>query len=737
MKIFAQRSYNTTSSIRLLFSGAIGLFFVILISSSVSAQSADNLKPWVSTKLLNKSLDRFSEQPITANWASQTKQLLDEVAAGDQTPQQRATQLARLAQQRDSIDQLYQSVAQSPLPEDDRQTVLAHLQQFNYQLARRIATWSAIVNLSDSGVSNATQPASTRLALVDVNKQWSRYLQLNELEAAFESSTEDEKAKRLAARATLSRIYSSALQPAQASYLQRIFSTSQIQLLKSHASQNVNQSSIANRLELYESEASSRSGYLLNDVLQDLSWSDDPAYHHAAQVIDSHYRNANFRLTISSAFMNRLLPELPTIAEPVSETVQGALISGRSQVSNEVNVALVPDDQRLSFQLQTRGHVQADTVARTKTFRIMNQGQAHFQVYKQITVDRNGIDTSQPAYATSTSNQMLVGIQSKLDNVPLFGSIARKAAARRVNEQSNENNKTFRRKVTQSAEVRVEEEIAKQVQIVSHAATEKLLKPLVALDLEPTPMQLSTTESEIVIRYRLAGGDQMAANTARPKINNQSMLGMQLHQSLINNAIARLGLNGETFTGQELAEHMQRVLGVSTKAQVDGEQKEAVFKFAKFDPIRLNFESNRIEIIVNLDSLKIGKSNKSIRRLSITASYAIEADGMNVRLIQDETGTRVTSRGRSLRLGDRAVISTVMKMLFEPTYSVNALPKQFRNRPQAQSLAIARLVVHDGWLGVEMDDAAMLADFTQAPARKTESRLGENLRRFFDRRETR
>ena len=719
---------------RLLIAGMIGLFFVASTFNTVTASPFGKPKPWVSTKLLDKSLDRLLEQPVTADWASATKQQLEAVAAPDQTTQQRIEQITRLAQQHRSLNQIFQTVAQSPLPDNDRVLVLTQLQQLNYQLTRRIATWSAIVGLADSNNDNAVQPAS-RLNLAGINRQWSRYLLLDELEAAFAPSADDDKAKRTAARETLIRIYSPALEAAQASYLQRVFSASELQLLKSHASRNVTPSSIANRLELYESDASSRSGYLLNDIVQDLIWSEDQAYQHAAQVIDSHYRNANFRLTISQAFMNRLLPELPTIAEPVSETVSGARISGRSEATNKINVALIPDDQQLNFQLQTRGHVQADTVARTNTFRIMSHGQANFQVHKQISVNRNGFDTSRPAYASSTSKQMLVGIQSKLDKIPLFGSIARRAAEKRVHEQSTENNRKFRHKVTQSAETRVEDEIAKQVEIVRQAANEKLLRPLVALDLEPTPMQLSTTESEIMIRYRLAGRDQMAANTARPQIDSQSMLGMQLHQSLINNMIARLGLNGETFTDQELAEHMQRVLGVSTKTQSDDEQQDALFKFATLDPIKLEFTDNRVNIVINLDSLKIGKSAKPLRRLSVTAAYAIEADGMHVRLTQDATGTRATVRGKRMRLGDRAVVSTVMKMLFEPSYSINALPEQFRDRPQAQSLTISRLVVHDGWLGVEMDDAAVLAEIEQAPpSRKPESRLGENFRRFFDRR---
>jgi len=182
------------------------------------------------------------------------------------------------------------------------------------------------------------------------------------------------------------------------------------------------------------------------------------------------------------------------------------------------------------------------------------------------------------------------------------------------------------------------------------------------------------------------------------------MVTIQLHQSLVNNVIARLGLNGGSFTGQELAKHLQDVLGLDVDASSDENQKDAQFKFAGLDPIRIDFKDGRVNVVINLDSLQVGGAAKPIRRLSITAAYKIEADGMQVRLTQDDTGTRVTSRGKRLRLGDRAVVSTVMKMLFQPSYSLNALPKKFRERPQAQSLVISSLIVYNGWLAVEMDD---------------------------------
>ena len=735
MKVITQRNKIALQTIRLLLASIIGLACSVSTFTIASATPQKKSTRWVSTKLLDKALEQVSAQPIIADWASKTKQILEAVATAELTSQQRIVQISLLDQQRRRIDLLYQRIAKSVLAEDDRRLIFDQLQQLNHQLVRRTVTWSAIAKLQGDAGEATQQPElqPVDFVLSGVGSEWSDYLLLDELQTAFALPADKQKAKRLAARQTLARVFSMTLKPVQAKYVQSLFSEADIQLLKSYASRKVDPSRIANRLELYETHPGSRSGFLLNDVLQDLLWSDDPAYRHAADVIQLYYRNGNFRLTISEAFMNRLLPQLPTIAEPVSETIQGAVVSGRSRVSNEVIVNLVPDAHQLNFQIQTNGRVQSDTVAKTKGFRIMNQGHATFDVYKKISVNANGIDASQKAYSTSTARQLLVGIQSKIDNVPVFGKLARRVAAKKVHEQSPEANQMFRRKVTQAAEARVEEEIAKQVDVVRTAANKNLLQPLIELDLNPTPLGLKTTESEIEIRYRLAGRDQMAANTARPATSNRSMVTIQLHQSLVNNVIARLGLNGGSFTGQELAKHLQDVLGLDVDASSDENQKDAQFKFAELDPIRIDFKDGRVNVVINLDSLQVGGAAKPIRRLSITAAYTIEADGMQVRLTQDDTGTRVTSRGKRLRLGDRAVVSTVMKMLFQPSYSLDALPKKFRERPQAQSLVISSLIVYNGWLAVEMDDV-LVAQSAPIERSKPEPRLGENLRRMFKQR---
>lgn len=707
-----------------------------MMPSSVAAGVRTD-KPWTSPSPLLDSLSALETLPIVAVWANETHAIIESIVQPNLNSQQRAERLERLKSQHQIITKLNRSIWQSDLPDRQRIEISARLLAFRYELTRRITTWNALLSLPLNPLSYEDSK-QRQLGLLDFSQldpTWADYLLLDEFQKTFESAESTDKQKRKLARKVLARIYSPVLQPAQASYVKQLFEDDVIEFLKAHASRRVDASSLAMRLELYESQPTSRSGYLLNEVHQDLLWSDDPDYQQAARAIETHYRNANFRLTVSQRFVNRLLPELPTIAEPVSETVQGAKISGSSQTSNQLNVALVPDPNQLNFQIQTNGQVQADTVARTKAFRILNQGHASFLVTKQISVNRNGFDISHKPYSNSTAQQILIDVQSKLDNVPLFGYVARRAAEKKIREQTHQTNQLFRRKVARQAEIRVEQELVKQVKKVQAAATKNLLKPLVAMDLDPVPMQLATTDSEIVIRYRLAGRDQMAANTARPVGDADALIEFQLHQSLVNNAIARLGLNDETFTGPELAAHMEDVFGFPAKKNAGSPDQEVEFKFAKFDPIRLDFVDDRVNFVINLDSLKIGDSSP-LRRLSLTASYAVAVDGMNIKLTQDQAGTVaekvVKGKRKSLRLGERAKISTIMKVLFEDTYSVNALPKKFRNQPEASKLSISRLVATNGWLGVSFNEFRSASN-ASAPV-SNDQRIGSNLRRLLERR---
>ncbi len=554
--------------------------------------------------------------------------------------------------------------------------------------------------------------AYRKISFEGLDPRWVDYLQLNELSKAFESLNPDRLEQKKAARKVLARLHSPVLSSEQAAFVNSIMDPAIIEYLKEQASDPVDVENLLTRIERYESSPSSYTGYHLNNEYQNLMWSGDPADQAVAEQIHTHYRNANFRLAVSERMLNRLIPTLPATAMPVSETVQGAQVSGQSRITNQIRVSLVPDPSWLVLSLETAGHVKADTVARTKTFRILNQGEARFQVLKRLAIGRDGIDSSHHPVSSSSANQQVVGVESSLDKLPILGWVARKLAVKKLKEQAPETNRLFREKVETSAESRVQEELETQLDKLREYTQANLLQPLIAMDLEPEPLQLTTTEDQLIMRYRLAGRDQMAANTARPRDDGKSLLSFQMHQSTVNNAIDRIGLNGKEFSTEELKDHLQEVLGLQPKAtdsSVAG-REDARFGFAPYDPIRVDFEEDRIKITLNLRSLQIDENGKTWKNLSLTAAYQITTEGMKIFLDQDDLGTRI--KGRGFRLADKAAMSTVMKVLFEKQYSINALPKGIKEKAGDAPIEVSQLVISNGWLGVSVDDA--LPPITQA-----------------------
>ncbi|MEL7497585.1 MAG: hypothetical protein AAFN77_08240 [Planctomycetota bacterium] len=689
----------------------LGLVILSMPLAALAQESQPATKRWPTPKKLIEQLDELGQRsPMLKSWVANTKQLVTVITDGGHDAQQRQANLEQLIKQRDQLQMLATQVWNARKQIDEAQMLSIDISRMHYRLSRRIDIWTVALkmpvrsNVSDN--ATAAQVGYRKLNFDSLQPAWVDYLLLDEFQTAFEGLNSDEDLKRETARRMLARIYSPALLPAQREYAQNIFDENVLRFLKSHASDPVDPADLLARLEYYEAEPSARASHYLNQSYQDLLWSTEPLDRTAAGLLDAHYRNANFRLTVSQRFMNRLLPTLPTMAEPVSEQLNGHQVSGRSQITNQINVHLVPDANRLNFQIETQGEVLSDTMLRTKSVRIFNHGLAWFNVTKPITVDRNGIDATQKAFSTSRSQQVLVDIKSNVDNVPLIGNFVRRIAENRVREDSPEANQIFRRKVANQAEERVESVLSESISKVEQNAEKNLLQPLLDLNLDPEPLQLATTADKIIIRYRLAGRDQMAANTSRPQDAPKSLMNIQLHHSLLNNAIARIGLNGNQFNNEELAAHLQDVLGIAPQPSAgDDKGRDAAFTFAKHDPVKIEFVEDHINVTLNLSKLELSKS-KSLRNISMTASYEIATNGMYVRLLQDDNGTRIKGTGRKkLRLGDRAAISTVMKVLFRQQYDFHSLPKQFREHDQARQLTISNLVLSDGWIGVSIDDA--------------------------------
>jgi hypothetical protein len=221
------------------------------------------------------------------------------------------------------------------------------------------------------------------------------------------------------------------------------------------------------------------------------------------------------------------------------------------------------------------------------------------------------------------------------------------------------------------------------------------------MDLEPEPIQMTSTDKQIIMRYRLAGRDQMAAHTARPRDDGASLLSLQLHESIINNALARIELNSNKFKIDELTRHLHDKLGLAVSRDQPPNETDAEFEFSRFDPVRVDFRENRVLITMNFNSLKIADGSRW-KRVTMTAAYIPQRSGMKLALIQDDQGTRI--KGHRLRFRDRAAIGTVHKVLFKREYEFEALPARYAEKIDGSDLEVSQLVVSDGWVAISIND---------------------------------
>lgn len=691
-----------------------------------SAKKNKRATTWTPPTILTLQIEKLNEVHFLQQWAQQTLQQFDQLMAVDGIDDPAvATVLVALDKQRQSLTEITNRFAAQA--NDPTQIALVkELRRIDYRIGRRLAIWYGTHRLASKANEASpleyesaaiVHPASARKVRLDVHPMWHDYLLVDEAESVFNSLNASESRQQKMARRILSRAYSPVLTQTQLQFIAQSLGPEVADFLTDKASGPADFAEMLASLERHEARESGLTAYRLNAHYQNLLWSKDPDYKHLASHLETHYRNANARIAVSEDLLNRLIPQMPSTNEPISERIQGADVVGRNQIHNEVRVKLIPDPAQIHMDLETQGEVHSVTRARKGAFAVDNRGTTKFQVFKRLAFGRNGVFSDKPV-AVSSADQQIIGINSKLDSFPILGRVARRIAKQKVEADAPAAERLVRKRVESTASQRIEQEVETQLNQATEFLQQDLLQPLIAMDLEPDAHEMSTTDEEIVIRYRLAGRDQMAANTARPSSVRGSLYNMQFHQSAMNNFIMRVDLKGETFSTQELVDHLEEILGVQISSE--DTNHEAEFVFAQLDPIRVDFQNDRVTISLNLKSFRLGKGKRWIN-LSVKSTYVPQVTGSAITLVQEKPGLNLT--GKNLKLRDQLAVRTIFEALFKGTYQFQAIPTQLASRLNSSTLAISQLEIDNGWVGISVSDP-------EGPSRQRESgRAGHLLRR--------
>jgi hypothetical protein len=529
---------------------------------------------------------------------------------------------------------------------------------------------------------------------------WRSYLRLDDLVGLTSVGGEDyADARRATAREVLIRMAEPSLTTEQTAFLvQRPLVGLRHNLLP-WASGPVSLEALAKLLEHYELTGSQADAETIAELRLRMKWSGDARLEQLADDLNRNYRNANFRIAVSNELFNRLIPPQEPVNARVNDEIAGTKVHGRSRTESEVHLRLVPDLTAWHFDLHVDGSVQSRTYTDVGPTRVHNFSRMQYDMTKGIVLDRNGLHIT-PAEAKVQGRNSLVGIDSSLDRVPLVGSLVDEVVRKKHREGQTAAMGQVKAKVRKQAQKRMDLEADEKLHAFENRFATDIWARLQRFDLSAEPVDMSTTEERAVMRLRMASEQHLGAHTPRPSAPSDSLASFQLHDSVFNNAIRALDLDGKRMTVGELHELLRSKFTARTEAPPADLPQRAIVEFAKHDAVRVACDGDVVELTLNIVEMRKGRD--SIRGVGVHAFFRPVIDGLEVKLVRDGT---LQFEGAHLRTGPRLVLHSVFGKLLRKDQEIPLLTAPIGADPRLAGLMVTQLVIDDGWVALSVGPA--------------------------------
>ncbi len=144
------------------------------------------------------------------------------------------------------------------------------------------------------------------------------------------------------------------------------------------------------------------------------------------------------------------------------------------------------------------------------------------------------------------------------------------------------------------------------------------------------------------MRLRLGGEDQLGSHTPRPPALSDSLCSLQIHESVINNGIQRLRLDGCTFTLPELSRHIAASLNCPPPFPANSENDDVKITFAKQNSVVVRCQDGQVVLTLSVARLRKGTRYRW-SNFQVRAVYQPLVHGRSAQLVRENviqlTGT--------------------------------------------------------------------------------------------------
>jgi hypothetical protein len=249
-------------------------------------------------------------------------------------------------------------------------------------------------------------------------------------------------------------------------------------------------------------------------------------------------------------------------------------------------------------------------------------------------------------------------------------------------------------KVARRVERQLDDRTSSAVEKVERQYQDHVSGPLESGGVAVTPIELTTTAQRVIARLRVAGSDQLAGHTPRPRAPADSLASLQVHESALSNGAAIVGLDGKRLTARELQTLIREKLARSGEPAVAAVDEKTVFDFADDDAVRFRVADQRLELIVSMR--EVIHEGDTVRNFRVHVFYVPVIHGLEAEFVRDGA---LGIEGR-IRAGERARMHNVFNKVFTEERRLPIVRLADANDTRLAGLMISQLVLEDGWIGL-------------------------------------
>jgi len=643
-----------------------------------------------------------------------------------------------LKQQQELLGSLRKKLAVMQTALNDARYASLHvpLASLHSRLARRVALATAMLEtvslkpaelrtaaLKDSGkqLLSALTDLETDLNAIPNGRAWFGYVKLSTLKSiATDGKSDDEsqgvltsvrkrlestdslndEQKTFVSRATFQSLAASI--KAYQSVLSESYEEADPQALRAQLK------ALAAALETYEQSDGRQAAQQAHAALTALKTVAPDKGHRVAKVVDQMYTNYNLRLIASEGFLNRVVRTERQESGDVKDFILGANVSGTQKTTAYIGIDLKNSNDGALFDITLKGTVRSNTQGVTDKATIYTSGRHEFLAIKPVHFDGQTL-SGKKSTITGDANNTTTGARTQASGIPLFGQIANGIARNVARQRRAESEAITESRVSAQVLPRFNTEVDRDLAKANQALKDDVIAKLTKAKMYPSRQQLLSTDTQFQLNSRIMDADELGGTGAQSAPVSKNNMALQLHESLVNNALNHLKLAGRTMSEEELKAEFERGLSSFTGRQVslsdetsadaepDTDSGPNTFVFDAHDPIRIQFADGEVVLILRAGFRQEGKDDIPPQQVSVPLKFAVDGNQIVATRGTVKVSPVVRPKNLQIQIARAGVIRKKLERALPERRFERKLTVERKNDPSLV-IGLTRINSLDGWL---------------------------------------